>query len=352
MITQINSTQSANRLEIRWALNNVCNFKCRYCFPGSNEGNYPSPTDVNQLIDNFNHMLDYYSIHANKTVFDLKILGGEPTVYRDLDTFIKGVKKKHNVYVSMVSNGSRTIRWWQEHGMLIDNLILSYHQQFADLKHTVDVADIMHSLNKKVTVHVLMDNDHWNECVSSIDYMKKHSKHRWMIQTKELVSTSNYNSLYTENQRNFFKNELKRFPSIRWILKNLSLLVKGHVRFFESKYVEDGVEKRASSQHYITSQTNRFNGWECAIGVESVYIDFDGELKGSCGQQVFNNSQYNILNADFINNFQPDIKPIICGIEHCLCPAETHLTKTNLSNGNVSRTRTIIPIADYRISRL
>ena len=348
MITQIISTQSSDRLEIRWALNNVCNFKCRYCFPGSNEGNFPSPTDVDQLIDNFNHMLDYYSQHAEKKIFDLKILGGEPTVYKDLDKFIRGVKRKHNVYVSMVSNGSRTIRWWKEHGMLIDNLILSHHQQFADLDHTIEVADIMHAYGKKVTVHVLMDDIHWDECVASIGYMKQNSKHQWMIQTKELVSTPLYTASYTLDQRKFFKQELKRFPSVLWILKNLHLLVNGHIRFFESKYVNDGKTKRATSQHYITTQENKFKGWECAVGVESVYIDFDGELKGSCGQHIFNDSQYNILDAQFITKFNPKIMSSICGIEQCLCPAETHLTKSNLGQGDISRARTVIPITDYR----
>lgn len=352
MITQIISTQADDKLEIRWALNNVCNFKCRYCFPGSNEGNFPSPTNVDQLISNFNHLFDYYSLHAGKKIFDLKILGGEPTVYKDLAKFIRGIKQKHIVYVSIVSNGSRTIRWWQENGKLIDNLILSYHQQFADLKHTVDVADIMYSFNKKVTVHVLMDHNHWDECVSSITYMKKYSKYRWMIQTKELVSTTKYISVYTNEQRKFLSKELKRFPSIIWILKNLNLLVNGHIKFFESKYIEDGVKKYATAQYYINTQQTKFKGWNCAVGVESVYINFDGEIKGSCGQKIFNNSQSNILDVDFTKNFNPKIESSICSIEQCLCPPETHLTKINFSNGNISSTRTIIPITNYNINRL
>ena len=348
MIDQIISTQSSNRLEIRWALNNVCNFKCRYCFPGSNEGNFPSPTDVDQLISNFNYMLDYYSLHAGKKIFDLKILGGEPTVYKDLDKFIRGIKQKHNVYVSIVSNGSRTTRWWKENGKLIDNLILSHHQQFADIDHTIEVADIMHAYGKKVTVHILMDDIHWDKCVDSINYMKKHSKHHWMIQTKELVSTPLYTVSYTVDQRKFFKQELKRFPGVFWILKNLHLLVNGHIRLFESKYVNNRKTKYATSQHYITTQENKFKGWDCAIGVESVYIDFDGSLKGSCGQHILNNSQYNILNTQFINEFSPKIVSSICGIEQCLCPAETHLTKSNFSQRNVGGTRTVIPITNYR----
>jgi len=152
---------------------------------------------------------------------------------------------------------------------------------------------------------VLMDDQHWDECVASVNYIKANSKYRWMIQTKELVSTSRVNISYTDKQRNFFKYELKRFPSIIWILKNLHLLFKGHVKLFESKYTVNGKKRRATSQYYITTQENNFKGWECAIGVESVYIDFDGELKGSCGQLIFRSKVNFQLEVFVFTNAKP-----------------------------------------------
>lgn len=327
MIREIKSTQREDTLEIRWALTNVCNFKCRYCFPGSNEGNYQSPADLNLAINNFSYMLDCYKRDLGKTKFHLKILGGEPTVWKYLSEFINGVKQKHNVYVSIVSNGSRTLRWWEENGHLIDNLILSYHYEIADLNHTINVADIMYSLGKKVTVHAIMDDKHWDECVSSIQIMKRQSKYKWMIQTKELVSTPNNLVSYTPEQRIFLQKELKRFPTIIWLIKNIKLVLDGTVKKYESIfYTDNGKTGRASSQFYITTEQNKFKDWDCNIGIESVYINYTGDLMGSCGQIILGNS-FNIFTNDFIREFKIKKTPVRCKLEKCICPPDTHVSK-------------------------
>ena len=330
MITQIISTQKPNILEIRWSLNNVCNFKCRYCFPGSNEGNFPSPNDLDLTIKNFNHMLSCYKRDLGKTRFDIKILGGEPTVWKNLTEFLSGIKKEHDVYTSIISNGSRTLRWWEENGHLIDNLILSFHYEQADLQHTVAVADIMYALGKKVTVHVLMDDKNWDNCISSIEYMKQTSKYKWMIQSKEIITTTNNQVNYTEEQRLYLQKEIKRFPSIRWILSNVKLLLNGTMRLYESKFfTDDGKKGKATSQHYLTTEQNNFKGWDCNIGIESVYINHTGEVMGSCGQTILG-KRFNILSNDFTKVFETPTLPTTCSIDGCYCPPETNISKVIL----------------------
>lgn len=328
MITEIKSTHKSNRLEIRWALSNVCNFKCAYCFPGSNEGNQRFPTDLNLLAENFNHMFDYYKKNLNKNFFDLKILGGEPTLWKDIEKFIPKIKERHNVYVSIITNGSRTLRWWQKNGHLFDNVILSYHQKFGDLQHMIDVADILYAQGKKVTVHVLMDPTCWDQCVSDIEHMKKYGKHKWMIQTKEVVSTHLFKSFYSESQRTYLQKELKQYPSISWLIKNLKLLVNGNIKIFESTYIKNNKKYYASPQHYITTEQNNFKGWQCAIGLETIYIEYDGLIKGSCGQSILDNN--NILDSNFKQKFKPKFSPVICKNNTCSCPPETHVTKKKL----------------------
>lgn len=327
MITRIESTQADDVLEIRWAMNNVCNFKCRYCFPGSNDGNFRSPNSLSLIVDNFNSMLNQYKEVLGKEVFHLKILGGEPTMWSDLGEFIKAIKQQHNVYVSIVSNGSRTLRWWEENGHLIDNLILSYHYEQADLDHTIAVADAVHKLGKKVTVHVLMDDKHWDQCVGAIDYMKQNSKEHWMIQTKEIVTTENNTVQYTDDQRVFLQREMKRFPKIIWLLKNYKLFFNGAIRRYESVFHTEDDESTATAEYYLTTQQNNFKNWVCNIGLESVYIDYDGELKGSCGVKIFDGTVFNILDKDFASRFKILPIPTVCPYDKCTCPPETHISK-------------------------
>ena len=326
-IIHIKSTQKSNMLVVRWDLNNVCNFKCRYCFPGSNEGTFRSPKDLSLIIKNFNSLLDQYKTALGKDTFHLQILGGEPTVWKNLAEFIRAVKQQNNLYLSVTSNGSRTLRWWEENGHLIDNLILSFHQEFADLDHTIKVADTMYKHGKNVTVHVLMDDKCWNTCVNSINYMKKNSKYPWIIQAKEIVSTINNLVVYTLSQRKFLLG-FKRRPSLVWIIKNINLLRKGYIKLYESIAEFSNRKKvRAQPGYYLATQQNQFKGWECNLGLESIYIGHTGDISGSCGQRIFDGALYNIFDTNFEKNFKVTNTPVVCQVSRCVCQPETHITK-------------------------
>jgi organic radical activating enzyme len=323
MITEIKNTQPKDVLDVRWAVSNVCNYKCEYCFPGSNEGTYRFPTNVTQLIRNFNNIFDYYETHLGKKRFHLRLLGGEPTIWSGLDTFIKGIKEKHNVYVSVITNGSRTLRWWQENGDLIDNVSISYHKKFADVDHIISVADTVYMFDKKVTVHVLMDPSDWQGCIDDIMTMKQTSKYPWIIQTKKITPTNRYTPVYSEEQNKFMRIGIKRLPSVWWFIKQFKLVLDKTMRLYESVYINDNKKYKARAETYIINNDINFKGYECYMGIESLYIDWNGELKSSCGQELFN-GQYNIFDS---LEFKPNLDPIICKQDSCYCPTENHVSK-------------------------
>ena len=59
MLTRVINSRKSNVLSIEFMLGNLCNYKCSYCFPGSNEGDHPWP-DYELLIKNLKHLLDTY----------------------------------------------------------------------------------------------------------------------------------------------------------------------------------------------------------------------------------------------------------------------------------------------------
>ena len=340
---KIISTQKKDTLEIRWNPNNICNFSCWYCFPGSNEGNHNSPNDLDLIIKNFNHLLNQYKNKLNKTNVDLKIAGGEPTLWKDLSLFLTEIKKENNIYITLISNGSRTLRWWKENGHLIDNLHLSYHVKEANLNHTIDVADFMYDIGKKITVKVLMDPTCWDQCIMAIEYLKKNSKNNFMIQVCEVllptdlkikdIKIVNNDLNYNKDQKKYLSNGLKRFPNISWLWKNRKLIFSNKIRLYESiAFLRNGKKLKAKSETYINRSLNSFRGWECNIGVESVYVHWDGSLIGSCGQKLYGlDHSINILDKDFINKFNVELKPVICSINSCPCQPETHISKRCLA---------------------
>jgi organic radical activating enzyme len=324
-IIKIQSLERSNTLNIRWSPNNICNFTCNYCFPDAHAGDFKSPENFNTVVSNFQHIFNQYKSKLNKTKFHLQISGGEPTLWKDLGKFILEIKKSHNVYVSIVSNGSRTIRWWKEYGGLIDNLTLSYHAKDADIDHMIEVADLMYDLRKKVTVFVLMDPTQWQKCISAIDYMKTSSKNSWFIISKEIVGYMPY----TRMQKEFLSKELKRVPKLSWFLKNYNLIFDGSMKILESvAWFEDKkLPLIATPNTYINRGWTDFRGWNCNIGIDSLYVSWSGNIQGSCGQPLFDQN-YNILDNNFVSSFNPEFKPAKCQIERCICIPETHLTKS------------------------
>ena len=341
---KIVSTQQPHILAIRWNPNNVCNYKCEYCWPGSNTGDYLSPKNLDLIVKNFNHLINQYKTKLGKTKIHLSLAGGEPTLWRDLAQFIEAIKKENDIYFSLISNGSRTLRWWKEYGHLIDNAHLSYHISQADPDHMIAVADTMFEYNKKVTVKILMDRKHWQEGLDVIDYMKKNSKHKWFIVTCEVIEPEvakignvkviNSNDIQiTNEQKHFLRNPLKRIPNLLWIWKNRKLIFEGQMRLYESvATLENGKTVKAKSNTYINKNWNSFEGWSCDIGLDNVYINWTGEIQGSCQQTLYGlDYSFNILDENFVEKFNPKFQSSICSIKNCLCSCETHQSKFRLS---------------------
>lgn len=322
-IISIKSTQPNNHLNIGWAISNVCNFKCRYCFPGSNEGDAPNPKNVDLVSKNLIHLVNYYKSKLGKNFFHLTILGGEPTVWAQFGDFLEQMKSHKNIYISVLSNGSRTLRWWETYGGLIDNLTLSLHVSQANLDHSIRVADIVYKKGKKVTVQVMMDTSCWDQCVESISYMKKNSKYPWMIETKPIIHSS---VNYTDEQKSYLNRSMKRYPTIFWLIKNIKYLLNGHIRITRSVATfNDGSKLKAKDPDYILSDNTKFTNWNCDIGVESILIDQYGNINGSCGQNLF--GSLNILDSNFTKDFAPKLGSISCRMDSCTCLPATHASK-------------------------
>jgi len=351
---KIQTTKSARELEIAWDLTNYCNFSCRYCFPEANAGDFKVTTDLNLLVKNFQHLANHYKSNFGRDQIYLKFGGGEPTLWADFGNLLVKLKEHQtNLYIGVVSNGSRTLRWWKEYGHLIDNATLSFHIGDSNIDHHIAVADALFSLGKKVTVLVLMDPDRWDECVNAVEYMKSNSVHRWFIEAKTIIPTPNSAIVYSEEQQLYLVNELKRMPSVLWFLKNIKLIYKGLIKKYASiATLDNGKTLKATAAGYVSRGWNVFTGWSCDVGLDTLYIKWTGELQGACGQPLFNlNTKFNILENDFTNKFDPEITSSICKVNLCSCPPETHISKFSLSKGNISSTRTIIPITDDRLFR-
>ncbi len=303
-------------------LSDYCNYECWYCSKDFNGRSVKWPK-LDILLPNFIHLLDYYKSKGKKK-FIIHIGGGEPSQWPDLTKFVSEVKKKHNCTISLTTNGSRTIRWWEENVKQFDHIGLSVHHERADPEHLSKVGDIIYKNNIAMWSSVLMDPAHWDKCVNIIDRLKE-SKYRWSISSDQIQGN---NIQYTEDQKNFLNQRIKRSNNLFYeFLVNKRKRPKYHnpTVFFTN-------DKKTVSNHWLLlNGYTDFEGWKCNIGVDTAFIDKKGDIRGSCGNKLFNkNFYYNIYDVNFKENFKPEIAPTVCNMNRCWCQPEVNCTKVKV----------------------
>ena len=320
-LIKIESNINSNILRIELCLSNVCNYKCWYCWPGFHEGTHRWP-EQDDIIPNLSHLINYYKNNLGKELFIIHIIGGEPTLWKKLGSFVQHLKENYNCIISISTNASRTLRWWESYGHYFDHVMISVHHERADISHINAVADILYLKNVWVNAMVLMDPNCWDKCIQITDELRK-SKRRWAITAIALINdTVNY----TEEQLKYFKNSLKRIPSLWYYFKCKKLPHTNSTIFFNN-----GSKKKVPHNWIGLNKLNYFKGWECNIGIDTLYIDKDGNIRGGCGIELYNLSFfYNIYDSNFTKKFNPKLRTTICTIDCCTCMPEINARKKKI----------------------
>lgn len=110
---------------ILWDLGRWCNYSCSYCWPAVH-----NKTDPHKKLDMMKKVVD--RVHESWSLGKMirwSFGGGEPTVNPDFLPLIKYIKSRGD-YVMTVSNGSRSIEYYQELAANVDCLQLSLHSEF------------------------------------------------------------------------------------------------------------------------------------------------------------------------------------------------------------------------------
>lgn len=320
-IVSIHNNWKDEVLYIDVNLGSVCNYKCWYCWPGSNNGDVKFP-DFELIKKNLSHLIRYYENNSPKKVFDIHFCGGEPSHWPKLTEFIKYLKENHNVLISMTSNGSKKMDWWEKAAPYFDRVHLSAHHEFTDIETFRNVCDYLYTKNVIVGVSVMMDPFAWDKCMDMVEYFKK-SKKRWTIRYVEIIDPK---IEYTEEQQNILKNYRARQCNIFWFLKN-----NKHYRSKVRAKDINGKTHKFNDGEILLYKLNNFKGWECSVGYNWVAINKWGNISGTCQQLLYGEDKlYNIYDANFTEIFHPKIAPAICSKTSCVCSIETVMPKRKI----------------------
>lgn len=327
-IIKILSAQASNVLDIRFWPTDICNYNCSYCFPGSKDAVYRYPKNINTIVKNFRKLFDVYKEKYGKDQFKINLVGGgEPTMWPYFGQFCKEIKEQHNVRLQVTTNGSRTLRWWEENYQHLDKAVLSCHHEFVKLDHYIAVGDFLHGKEIVTNGLILMDASHWDKCVGIVDTIKATSKYPWILETKTVVDSPGRDiNSYSEEQLSYLRSSLKRVPDSDWLIPRLNILNP-----FKSVAVfSDESVQSFKPDDYISNKLNSFYNWNCNVSLENLVITFDGTVAGSCHEEIFKDTKLNIFSETFDQEFNKaalNLSSIKCPRVLCSCTPDTHITK-------------------------
>lgn len=334
---QIINNDYDDYLHVSYAFTNVCNYDCNYCYPGSKSGTERFP-DYDLLIKNMDHMLGIYREKFNKKVIRMNILGGEPTLWPRLGEFVQWCHDKYQCRVTMSSNGSRTLRWWEEYAHYFDDIQISVHHEFCDVDHIKKVLDLIYAKGNIMTAaQVLMDPLAWDKCEGILNELTNHPV-PWLVKSRVVMDLEDKNirSEYQVEQLNFLQDKVKRMPPKEYVTR-----MKEEGKIQNSDHANamlvfpDGSQQQYNTFEVWKNNWHGFYGWECNLGVDRVTIQADGSITGACtARYIFNqDTPFSLLDPNFSNKFTADvIKPIVCREVLCSgCSSDVRLTKRKLN---------------------
>jgi MoaA/NifB/PqqE/SkfB family radical SAM enzyme len=300
-----------NWFVVNWCLGNTCNFECSYCPAALHDGSlkWPDPSVIKNFIA---RVKDHY---FHKNIY-FEFTGGEVTLYKHF-TEICQYCNDLGIKVGLISNGSRTVRWWEENKHFFDHVCLSFHPEFADEKHFIEV---IKTINNDVRTHVniMMSPEKFDHCYAVANKIKNLGNISMALQP--LIHDFG-DTLYDYNdfQKKIFDKQHE--------------LISKHIKFTKSfEYYRgamkvvypDGTSQVSSAHRFIGSKANDWSGWNCYAGVEQLIVDMDGAIfRGWCKE----GGAIGKIN-DPVINLPTD--PIVCTKTMCHCNFDIMSTKEQI----------------------
>ncbi|SBO11121.1 Cyclic pyranopterin monophosphate synthase [Vibrio mediterranei] len=309
-------------LGINWALINNCNYKCSYCHSDLNSGSIKSPSYeiaikfVDELISQSNEqgLVPYFEFG-----------GGEVTLLRYFTDFIKHIHL-NNGLVCIVSNGSKSLEWWEQYAHLLSGVSLSYH--INDIKsgsHFTEVSKILEaSQTTRFHVNIMMVPERFDDCLAFAKKLKQEV--RCSIALQPLFEGFGHGGItkkypYTPEQEQIMKDFRGR-PELKTLPPSMAEL--------EVKYA-DGTTKNLSTFDLIANDQTNFVGWDCYAGIDSLVVTFSGDIYRSwCMQDGPIGSIYD-------EDIELPTLPTTCRTKICQCGVDLSAKKINtnlVSNKN------------------
>lgn len=279
-------------IKVEWNLGKRCNYNCSYC-PKEIHDNFSNHTNI-ELIK---HSIDTL-MNIGKPI-RISFTGGEPCVHPEFDEIVKYAKHKNVSWISVTTNGTRHHDFYLN--LPVDQYVFSLHLEY-DWRRVFSTIEILKNCSdKKIIAQIMAHHDH-------MDHVR-YIRDRCLL---ESIPNTIRRIRWTEGDHDLFDDMRYHPDDLKWI-KEQDATVSGNTVIDDNKIYH--------ANDIIKLKINQYKDWFCSAGIESLMINWDGEVyRATCR---VGGSLGNIYNETFV---APN-ENIKCTRNYCTCAADIPLTK-------------------------
>lgn len=284
-----------DQIKVEWNLGKRCNYDCTYC-PSSIHDNHSPHTDINILEATVDKLCE-----IGKPL-RISLTGGEPCVHPDIEDLLDYFKRKDIFWVNLTTNGTRPSNWYLQNEMYFNHLVFSLHFEYDWQRVVRTINEFYDRTQTDFFVNIMAHHGH----MDSVRKVVKEFREKGIRFAVRRIR-------WTEGDHNVFDDMRYDGNDLEWIISQ-NATAKANCRI-------DDVEIMHAND-VIKLHMNRYKGWACNAGIESLMINWDGAVhRATCR---VGGSLGNIYEG----NFLAPSNPVICDRDFCTCAADIPLTKT------------------------
>lgn len=285
-------------LFIFWVLGNQCTYQCSYCPERFHSGTFKyHPTETVQKL--------------LKTLPDCEVMfsGGEATYHPDFEKIV--LEKPDQVRISVISNASRPIGFWERITSKLHTVILTFHSEFANLDRFLDTATLVYKEHKKYgKVNLNMNPAKWDYCVDIYNALVEANI---PITVKPLVE--NFGALSTGLLSTYSAENLQ------WMTDANKNSEKNDIQLIGA---DNTIKYNTSAAELLSSHNTDFREWECYANTNRMYIDMNGSIfDTTCKQRT--------KIGNITDGYDRPTDPMICKQNFCWCHSDINAKKIRIT---------------------
>lgn len=281
-------------IKIEWNLGKRCNLDCTYC-PAYIHDNYSKHTDISILKKTVDKLAS-----LDKPV-RLSLTGGEPSVHPKIEELLYHIRYKGIEWLSMTTNATRPYTWYLDQQKYITQYVFSLHFESEYSKHLYTILSVVEASSIPILIHIMAHHQHMLKVREAVKVLEN---------TPHVIRRIRW----TEGDHDLFDDLRYDYEDLEWIKERNGTA--------KANCVIDDIEEMHANE-IIKLHLNKFKDWTCNAGIESLMINWDGEVyRATCR---VGGSLGNIYDGTF--NIPED--PIVCTRNFCTCEADIPITKNS-----------------------